>query len=82
MYVYLIHTKIYDKKRYNHFSVWMDKDLNIVEIKEKPFLSQHLNWDYFFVSTMLREGEYVIISGGIQDNANFTWRIPINLLIK
>ena len=82
MWVYLIHTKIYDKKRYNHYSVWLDKDLNLVEIKEKPFLSQHINYDYFFVSTMLRDGDYVIISGGVQDNSNFTWRIPINLLIK
>ena len=82
MWVYLIHTKIYDKKRYNHFSVWLDKDLNLVEIKKKPFLSQHINYDYFFVSTMLRDGDYVIISGGISDNANFTWRIPITLLLK
>jgi mannosyltransferase OCH1-like enzyme len=82
MWVYLIHTKIYDKKRYNHFSVWLDKDLKIVEIKEKPFLSQHINYDYFFVSSMINEGDYVVISGGISDNSNFTWKIPKNLLLK
>ena len=82
MWVYLIHTKIYDKKRYNHFSVWLDKDLKIVKIKEKPFLSQHINYDYFFVSSMINDGDYVVISGGISDNSNFTWKIPKNLLLK
>ena len=82
MYVYLIHTKIYAHKRYNHFSVWLDKDLNLVEIKQKPFLSQYINYDYFFVSTMLRYGNYVVISGGIHDKDNFTWKIPLNLLTK
>ena len=80
MWVYLIHTKIYAEKRYNHYSVWLDKNLNLVEIKQKPFLSQHINYDYFFVSTMLNDGDYVIISGGISDNANFTWKIPKTLL--
>ena len=80
--VYLIHTKIYDKKRYNHYAVFLDKDLNIKTISNKPFLSSHINYDYFFVSSMLDDNNYVIISGGLSDFHNFTWKIPKSLLLK
>ena len=33
-----------------------------------------------FITTMIEDGDYLIISGGVEDNQNFLWEIPIDRL--
>jgi len=79
--VYLIHTKLYDEKRYNHYLVYLDVHLDIVKVSDKPTFSNYINFDYFFISTMIRNGDDIIISGGVSDKDNFIWKIPIYTII-
>ena len=77
-YVYLIHTKIYHQRRYNHFLIGFDKDFNITFLNPFPLVSSAIQYGLMFVTSMLYEKDYVILSGGIEDNQNFIYKIPMN----
>ena len=81
-YIYLVHTKIYQHRCYNHYAVKLDKNLNIINIGYKPFISRLVPFALFFITSMIDEGSTIVISGGLEDNTNFTWRIPKSLLTK
>ena len=81
-YVYLIHTKIYTERSYNHWVVTLDKHLNLLSISELPFIGKRIGYSLFFITTMLDKGDNVIITGGVEDNQNFIWEIPKNKLKK
>ena len=81
-YIYLVHTKIYHKRAYNHYAVKLDKNLNLIDISYKPFISKTIPYALFFITSMLDEGDYVLLSGGLEDNKNWTWKIPKSRLLK
>ena len=81
-YVYLIHTKIYEERKYNHWVVTLDRDLNLVSISDIPFIDKNVGYSLFFITTMLVKGDNVVITGGVEDNQNFIWEIPISKLKK
>jgi hypothetical protein len=80
--VYLIHTKIYSERSYNHWVVTLDKHLNLLSISSVPFIGKRIGYSLFFITTMLDKGDNVIITGGVEDNQNFIWEIPKNKLKK
>ena len=75
-YVYLIHTKIYKERGYNHFAVSLDKDLNIMNINPIPFIGYKIGYALMFITTMIENKDHYVICGGIEDNQNFIWEIP------
>jgi hypothetical protein len=75
-YFYLIHTKIYGKRKYNHYGVLLDKNLMPIELFADPiFNSNILHYDHFFVMSIEITDNYFIFSGGINDEVNFVWEI-------
>ena len=82
VYLYSVHTKLYEERKYNHYLVKLDKDLNIIDIAYKPFISKNQPYALFFITSMLDNGNYVLLSGGLEDNSNWTWNIPKSLLFK
>ena len=81
-YIYIVHTKIYQHRCYNHWLVKLDKDLNLIDVSYKPFISRNIPYALFFISTWLLEGDYVVLSGGLEDNKNWTWKIPVNKVLN
>lgn len=81
-YIYLVHTKLYEQRRYNHYAVKLDKDLNLINVSYKPFISKKMPYALFFISTWIRQGDYVVLSGGYEDNTNWTWKIPLHKLLR
>ena len=79
-YVYLIHTKIYSERKYNHYAVGFDKDFKIKFLNPVPFINSYVGYSLMFITTMIEDGDYLIISGGVEDNQNFLWEIPIDRL--
>ena len=75
-YVYLIHTKLYEKRSYNHFVVCLDSDLKLKALNPIPFISSHVGHGLMFVTTMIVSDDKCIICGGVEDNQNFIWEIP------
>ena len=76
-YVYLIHTKLYEKRSYNHFVVCLDSDLKLKALNPIPFISSHVGHGLMFVTTMIVSDDKCIICGGVEDNQNFIWEIPL-----
>ncbi len=76
-YVYLVHTKLYQERAYNHYAVKLDKDLNLIDISYKPVITSKVPYCLFFISTWLRKEDNLVISGGLEDNTNWIWEIPI-----
>ena len=75
-YVYLIHTKLYEERKYNHWLVRLDSNLKFKSISARPFISKYTGYSLFFVMSMVDNGDSVILSGGVEDNQNFVWEIP------
>lgn len=81
-YVYLVHTKLYQDRAYNHYAVKLDKDLNLIDISYKPVITSKIPYGLFFISTWIRKGDHLIISGGLEDNKNWIWQIPIKKVLS
>ncbi|WP_204356592.1 glycosyltransferase family 32 protein [Arcticibacterium luteifluviistationis] len=81
-YYYLIHTKIYAERAYNHWLVKLTQDLEFVSISEIPFVSKNIGFALFFIMSMIESGDELILSGGVEDNQNFIWKIPKKHLEK
>lgn len=79
-YVYLIHTKLYEQRKYNHFIVALDKDLKLKSLNPVPFVSSHVGYSLMFITSMIIVNQECVISGGIEDNQNFIWQIPLSRL--
>lgn len=72
--VYLIHTKIYNERKYNHWAVVLNSDLSFHSINPTPFISKNVGM-MMFINSMIESGDELLISGGIEDNQNFIWPI-------
>jgi mannosyltransferase OCH1-like enzyme len=76
VYFYLIHTKINNKRRYNHYGVLLNKDLIPIKLFEDPiFNSEIIHYIHFFIMSIEETENYLIFSGGINDEINFIWEI-------
>lgn len=83
IYIYLIHTKQYHTKKYNHYAVILNKELMPVELYECPlFNGETMPYELFFITTMCETDNYFIFSGGINDDTNFVWEISKTKLYK
>ena len=79
-FVYLIHTKIYAQRKYNHYLVGLDLDLKLTFLNPIPFISANVGYSLMFITTMVKNQNDIIISGGVEDNQNFIWQIPFSHL--
>jgi len=82
IYLYMIHTKIYNKRRYNHYFVALDNNAKPIKFYDRPLINEYTQEGYFFISSMILESEYILISGGLEDNQNFTWRLSKDFIFK
>jgi mannosyltransferase OCH1-like enzyme len=79
-FVYLIHTKIYAQRKYNHYLVGLDLDLKLTFLNPIPFISANVGYSLMFITTMVKNQNDIVISGGVEDNQNFVWQIPFSHL--
>jgi mannosyltransferase OCH1-like enzyme len=83
IYIYLIHTKNYNTRSYNHYGVILNNDLMPIELYSNPiFKSSFIKQELFFIMSMLETDTHLIFSGGINDNTNFVWEIGKEKLFK
>jgi mannosyltransferase OCH1-like enzyme len=83
IYLYLIHTKIYNEFKYNHYAVILSNDLIPIKLYDVPlFNSKFIQYKYFFIMTMCETDNYLIISGGIDDKINFVWELAKEQIFK
>lgn len=82
LYVYLIHTKCYEKRKYNHYLILLGRDLKPIKFCKRPLINEHSQDSLFFVSSMIFEKDYVTISGGVGDNENFIWQLSRDFVFK
>jgi hypothetical protein len=80
-YLYFIHTKIYNEKKYNHYAVLLDKNLIPTKFLSEPVISKFVPDELMFVSSVLESEEHLIFSGGIFDNLNFIWKLSKNQIL-
>jgi mannosyltransferase OCH1-like enzyme len=82
VYLYLIHTKFYGERKYNHYAVILDRNLNPIKLVTEPIITKHVPYQHMFVSSMIDNNDYFIISGGISDTINFVWELSKTQIIK
>ena len=83
IYFYLIHTRNYSNRTYNHYGVILNEQLMPIELFTTPvFNSSVLDHKLFFIMTMLDIDTHLVVSGGIEDNTNFVWEIGKEKLFK
>ena len=86
VYLYLIHTKSYEKRKYNHYFVVLDENLKPIKFCERPVVNEYMDEHLAFVSSLIIEDNYIILSGGVEDNKNFIWQLSkdfvFNKIIK
>ena len=80
--VYMVHTKLYSERKYNHWLVMLDSDFNFIKISSVPFINKHIGYGLFFVMTMLDTQDTVTLSGGLEDFQNWVWQIPKSKLTQ
>lgn len=81
-YLYLIHTKNYEKRKYNHYLVVLNKDLMPIKFCKRPLVNEYTEDSLFFISSMIVEENYITISGGVNDNENFTWQLSKDFVFR
>lgn len=83
IYFYLIHTRNYSDRTYNHYGICLNENLIPTEMFTTPvFKSSLIDYRLFFIMTMLDTGTHLVFSGGIEDNTNFVWEISKEKLFK
>jgi mannosyltransferase OCH1-like enzyme len=81
-YLYFIHTKIYNERRYNHFAILIDKDLKPFKLIEEPIIKKYVDEALMFVSSVVEVEDYFVFSGGVEDNTNFIWELSKGQILK
>lgn len=82
VYVYFIHTKFYESRKYNHYAVILDKNFNPIKLHKIPVISKYVPYLHFFIMNALDDGEYITISGGIDDRMVFAWKLSMSRIYK
>lgn len=74
-YLYFIHTKLYNEKKYNHYAIILDTNLRPIKMLKTPTFHKYMEQELFFVSSLIETDKYFVFSGGIGDNTNFVWSL-------
>jgi mannosyltransferase OCH1-like enzyme len=82
IYLYFIHTKIYDERRYNHYAVILDSNLTPIKFVKEPIIKKFVPHGLLFVSSVVETYGYLVFTGGVEDNSNFTWELSKGHLFK
>ena len=82
VYIYMIHTKLYNDSKYNHFMVILNKDLIPIDFCVTPIINKYINLSHVFIMSMIETEKYFIMSGGISDKFNFTWELSKEKIFK
>lgn len=82
LFLYLIHTKIYQERKYDHYFVLLDENLKPIKFCERPVISKHISEPLCFVSSLILEDDYFVFSGGISDNENFIWELSKDFIFR
>lgn len=82
MYMYFIHTKIYNIGKYNHYLVLLNNDLTPFKLITEPLIKDLVPYSLMFVSSAIDDGDYITFSGGIGDNSNFIWSLSKDQIYK
>jgi hypothetical protein len=82
LYLYLIHTKSYEKRKYNHYLIVLNDDLAPVKFCDRPLINEFIPDPLCFVSSMIINEDYVVLSGGVDDNQNFIWELSKEFIYK
>lgn len=75
VYLYFIHTKIYNERKYNHFAVILNQDLIPFKFVEEPILNAYVEESLMFLSSVVEKNDYLVFTGGVEDNQNFIWEL-------
>ena len=82
VYLYFIHTKFYSEKKYNHYAVILDKNMEPIKFCTRPIIHKLIPYDLFFVSSVIEVDDHLVFSGGISDNTNFIWQLSKEHIFK
>lgn len=82
IYLYFIHTKFYSERKYNHYAVILNENMIPIKLCTTPIFNKLLPYQYFFVSSVVESGDYLVFSGGILDEVNFIWELSKEQLFK
>ena len=82
IYLYFIHTKFYNERRYNHYAVILDSNLNPIKFVKEPIIKKFVPHGLLFVSSVIETNDYLVFTGGVEDNSNFTWELSKGHLFK
>ena len=82
MYLYFIHTKFYNERKYNHYAVLLDLDLNPIKLISEPVIKKYVPYGLLFISSVIETNDYLVFTGGIEDNTNFIWELSKDHIFK
>lgn len=82
IYLYLIHTKLNNEFKYNHYAVVLNERLVPIKFCTKPIINKLIPYNLCFVTTMVETEYYLILTGGIADRYNFTWEFSKEIIFK
>jgi mannosyltransferase OCH1-like enzyme len=82
MYLYFIHTKIYNEQKYNHYVVFLDLNLYPIKFVEEPIINKFVPYGLLFISSVVEIEDYLVFTGGIHDNENFIWKLSKPHILK
>lgn len=81
-YLYFIHTKIYNDRKYNHYAVLLDTNFIPIKLLTEPIIKKYVHESLMFVSSVIDNGDYFVFSGGVEDNTNFVWELSKGQIFK
>jgi len=82
VYLYFIHTKIYNDRKYNHYAVILDKDLKPIKLISEPIIKKFIPFGLMFVTTLVETEKSLVFIGGVEDNSNFIWKLSKDRIFR
>lgn len=82
VYLYFVHTRNYNEQKYNHYAILLNEDLIPIKLLDEPVIKKYTNYGLMFVSSVVETEDYLVFTGGVQDNTNFVWQLSKNYIFK
>ncbi len=82
VYLYFVHTKNYNEQKYNHYAILLNENLIPIKLLDEPIIKKYTNYGLMFVSSVVETEDYLVFTGGVQDNTNFVWQLSKNYIFK
>lgn len=82
VYLYFVHTRNYNEQKYNHYAILLDENLIPIKLLDEPIIKKYTNYELMFVSSVIETEDYLVFTGGVQDNTNFVWQLSKNYIFK